>query len=67
MTLEYIKNLPLPFLLNVTMGITVTINNPNYGSFKYGNSTMSVTYHRDLVAEAPIEVDKIPARGKHDI
>ncbi|XP_057512857.1 uncharacterized protein LOC130794934 [Actinidia eriantha] len=66
-TLEYIKNLPLPFLLNVTLGITVIIDIPNYGSFKYGNSTASVTYHGDLVAEAPIEADEIPARGKHDI
>ncbi|XP_057497489.1 uncharacterized protein LOC130782243 [Actinidia eriantha] len=65
--LEYIKFFPLPFLLNVTLGITVTIDNPNYGSFKYGNSTAYVTYHGDLVAEAPIEADEIPARGRRDI
>ncbi|KAI3698111.1 hypothetical protein L6452_31223 [Arctium lappa] len=53
--------------LNVTLGILVTINNPNYGGFKYGNSTTYLTYRGDLVAEAPITEDSIPARGRHDV
>ncbi|PWA95426.1 late embryogenesis abundant protein, LEA-14 [Artemisia annua] len=52
---------------NVTLGIMVTIDNPNYGGFKYGNSTTYVTYHGSLVAEAPIMEATIPARGRHDV
>lgn len=52
---------------NATLGILVTVNNPNYGGFKYGNSTTRVTYHGELVAEAPITADLIPARGGHNV
>ncbi|XAR53772.1 hypothetical protein NMG60_11022453 [Bertholletia excelsa] len=57
-TLKHIK------LLNVTLGISLTIDNPNYGSFAYENSTAFVTYREELVARAPIEEDTVPARGK---
>ncbi|XP_071687896.1 uncharacterized protein [Rutidosis leptorrhynchoides] len=52
---------------NVTLGVTITVNNPNYGGFKYENSTSYVTYHGDFVAEAPVMEDTIPARGVHDV
>ncbi|KAI3676698.1 hypothetical protein L1987_86311 [Smallanthus sonchifolius] len=52
---------------NVTLGITVGINNPNYGGFKYENSTSYVTYHGDVVAVAPVMADTIPARGQHSV
>lgn len=66
-TLQNIKFFPVPFLLNVTLGITVIVENPNYGSFKYKDSTTYVTYHETDIAEAPIEHETIPARGTHDI
>lgn len=65
--LQNIKFFPFPFLLNVSLGITVIVDNPNYGSFKYEDSTTYVTYHGTEIAEAPIEHDTIPARGTHDI
>ncbi|KAM7506228.1 hypothetical protein LguiB_005132 [Lonicera macranthoides] len=65
--LEDIKLVPLPFHLNVTLGLVVTINNRNYGSFRYKNSTAYVTYRGTLAAEAPIKEDTIPARGKLDV
>ncbi|WOH11745.1 hypothetical protein DCAR_0831236 [Daucus carota subsp. sativus] len=65
--LQNIKFFPLPFLLNVTLGITVLVDNPNYGSFKYKDSTTYVTYHGTEIAEAPIQHDMVPARGTHDI
>ncbi|KAI3740952.1 hypothetical protein L2E82_31427 [Cichorium intybus] len=52
---------------NVTLGVTVTVKNPNYGGFKYGNSTAYVSYRGDVVAEAPIMEDFIPARGQRDV
>nr|XP_043611576.1 uncharacterized protein LOC122583218 [Erigeron canadensis] len=52
---------------NVSLGITVTIDNPNYGGFKYGDSMSYVTYRGDVVAEAPVTKDTIPARGQHNV
>lgn len=66
-TLQNLKFFPFPFLLNVSLAITVRVDNPNYGSFKYKDSTTYVTYHGTDIAEGPIESDTIPARGKHDI
>lgn len=66
-TLNYIKWIPFPFHLNVTLGIVVSVNNPNYGSFKYDNSTAYISYRGTAAADAPIEHDTIPARGSHDI
>ncbi|XP_074342324.1 late embryogenesis abundant protein At1g64065-like [Apium graveolens] len=66
-TLQDIKFVPFQLLLNVTLGITVKVDNPNYGSFKYKDSTTYVTYHGTEIAEAPIEHDTIPARGTYDI
>ncbi|KAL2483974.1 Late embryogenesis abundant (LEA) hydroxyproline-rich glycoprotein family [Forsythia ovata] len=66
-TLEYIKWVPIPFHMNVTLGIVVSVDNPNYGSFKYDNSTAYITYRGVAAADAPIEHDTIPARGSHEI
>ncbi|KAK1426582.1 hypothetical protein QVD17_15258 [Tagetes erecta] len=52
---------------NVTLGIAVMINNPNYGGFKYENSTSYVTYYGNVVALAPVTADTIPARGQHEV
>ncbi|XVF87687.1 hypothetical protein PTKIN_Ptkin18bG0140700 [Pterospermum kingtungense] len=52
---------------NVSLGLVLTVDNPNYGSFKYKNSTAYINYRGNLVAEAPIHNDSIPARAKHNI
>ncbi|KAF6137426.1 hypothetical protein GIB67_009902 [Kingdonia uniflora] len=56
------------FGLNVTLALVLTINNHrNYGSFKYDNTTAYLSYHGEVIAEAPLEGDLIPARSKHNI
>ncbi|KAL9346867.1 hypothetical protein Peur_061720 [Populus x canadensis] len=66
--LESIRWIIFPIqTLNITLGMVITVENRNYGSFKYQESTAYVSYRGDVVAEAPIEADTIPARGKHNI
>ncbi|MFS7987768.1 putative Late embryogenesis abundant protein, LEA_2 subgroup [Helianthus anomalus] len=68
LTLEsFSTNVFDPIDTNFTLGITVGIDNPNYGGFKYENSTSYVTYHGDVVAVAPVMADTIPARGQHNV
>lgn len=55
------------FKLNVSLGLVVTIKNPNYGSFKYKNGTASVYYHEEDIAAVQMEDGEIPARGTKDI
>ncbi|XP_059636078.1 uncharacterized protein LOC132278291 [Cornus florida] len=67
-TLEYVRLIIFPiFQLNVSLGVEVEIDNPNYGSFKYQNSTTHITYRGKHVADAPIAEDTIPSRGKHNV
>ncbi|KAJ9550162.1 hypothetical protein OSB04_014207 [Centaurea solstitialis] len=53
--------------INATIVLNVTINNRNYGSFKYHSSVAYVDYRGTLIAEIPIEEAKIPAHGKFTI
>ncbi|KAK7308830.1 hypothetical protein RJT34_05094 [Clitoria ternatea] len=53
--------------LNVTLGIFVRVKNPNYGSYSYNSSTSFINYRGNLVAEAPLPQDTIPARKDHNI
>nr|GMC90962.1 late embryogenesis abundant protein At1g64065-like [Ipomoea batatas]GMD86364.1 late embryogenesis abundant protein At1g64065-like [Ipomoea batatas]GME20573.1 late embryogenesis abundant protein At1g64065-like [Ipomoea batatas] len=74
-TLEHIKLVPIPgllpipvsFHLNITLGLLVTVHNPNYGSFRYQNSTAYITYRGVQAAQAPIHEDNIPARAQHNV
>ncbi|XP_023743780.1 late embryogenesis abundant protein At1g64065 [Lactuca sativa] len=52
---------------NITLGVTVTVKNPNYGGFKYEKSTTYMSYRGDVMAEAPLLEDSIPARGQRNI
>ncbi|KAE8718793.1 Protodermal factor 2 isoform 1 [Hibiscus syriacus] len=52
---------------NATIGLTVTVDNRNYGGFKYHNATAFINYRGNLVAEAPIGEDSISPRSKHNI
>ncbi|KAI4305128.1 hypothetical protein L6164_028514 [Bauhinia variegata] len=42
----------------------ITIENPNYASFRYHNSTAYVNYHDLVVSEVPMKAQLIPARSK---
>ncbi|KAM7271797.1 hypothetical protein ACFE04_031011 [Oxalis oulophora] len=53
--------------MNVTLDVIVTIDNKNYGSFKFKNSTVYLNYHEIIVAEIPVEEDLVPARRKINI
>ncbi|KAJ8761798.1 hypothetical protein K2173_004612 [Erythroxylum novogranatense] len=57
---------PVPFL-NFTLGIVINIDNRNYGSFKYKDSTAYVRYHSDVIGDAPITAAEIPARSKYNV
>ncbi|XP_021293460.1 uncharacterized protein LOC110423559 [Herrania umbratica] len=52
---------------NVTVGMIIAINNRNYGSFKFKNTTAFVTYRGGVVAEVPIIQSHVPAHGKLNI
>ncbi|XWS64100.1 hypothetical protein CRYUN_Cryun06bG0157900 [Craigia yunnanensis] len=53
--------------VNATVGMVVAINNPNYGSFKFKNTTAFVNYRGGIVAEVQIEQSLVPAHGKPNI
>ena len=71
-TLQSVKveggTLILPTLeLNVSLGILLTVENPNHASFSYHNSTAYLNYRGNLVAEAPLHEDTLPAHGALNI
>lgn len=53
--------------MNVTLGMVITIGNPNYGSFKYQNSTSYITYNDTIVGSVPIESKLVPARSEINV
>ncbi|KAK9077833.1 hypothetical protein SSX86_006171 [Deinandra increscens subsp. villosa] len=50
-------------LINASLGLTLTINNRNYGSFKFKDSIAYVYYRGMLISEVPVEHSEVPARG----
>ncbi|XP_038688808.1 late embryogenesis abundant protein At1g64065-like [Tripterygium wilfordii] len=67
-TLENFSVMVFPSIdFNATLRIVVGVNNRNYGSFKFENSTSYISYRENVIAEAPIEADTVPARGKLNI
>ncbi|KAM7525214.1 hypothetical protein LguiA_015116 [Lonicera macranthoides] len=66
-TLQSIKFSAIPFLLNVNLGINITIQNPNYGNFEYENGRVLVSYRGTVAGESPVSGEKIPGRGKVDL
>lgn len=49
--------------VNLTLGVDVSVWNPNHASFKYTNSTSYMFYRSSQVGEAPIPAGRIGARG----
>lgn len=62
----HLENFHLTYLSNetITVKVVVKVKNPNYESFKYKNTTASITYRGIIVALVPIEPRFVPARGK---
>ncbi|XP_027343346.1 uncharacterized protein LOC113855914 [Abrus precatorius] len=62
--LEHIQfSLLLNLTMNVSLGMMITIENPNYGSFEYTNSTGYINFHDTVVACVPMEAALVPARS----
>lgn len=67
-TLEKLELVVFPATkLNISLGILVRVENVNYGSFAYEKSRAFVSYHGNVIGEAPIKNDIVPARGKLNI
>ncbi|CAH1423560.1 unnamed protein product [Lactuca virosa] len=49
--------------INATLVLTLTIDNRNYGGFKFKDSIANVYYRGMLIAEVPVEHAQVPARG----
>lgn len=49
--------------INATLVLTLTIDNRNYGGFKFKDSIAYVYYRGMLIAEVPVEHSEVPARG----
>ncbi|KAF5196837.1 Early nodulin-like protein [Thalictrum thalictroides] len=53
--------------INASALLMVTINNRNYGSFTYKNTTAYIQYHGEVVGSVPMIGGTIPSRAKHNI
>lgn len=49
--------------VNLTLGVGVSVYNPNHASFKYTNSTSYMYYREMELGEAPIPAGQIGAKG----
>ncbi|WVZ00531.1 hypothetical protein V8G54_026600 [Vigna mungo] len=49
---------------NVSLGMVITMENPNYGSFEYPKATGYVNFDDSIVGEVPIEGELVPARDQ---
>ncbi|KAL4620162.1 hypothetical protein ACB092_06G133800 [Castanea dentata] len=52
---------------NITLDSIITIENPNYGVFRYKNTTSSVTFRGKVVGEAPIMDIYVPPHKKRNM
>ncbi|CAL1372614.1 unnamed protein product [Linum trigynum] len=57
---------PKPFL-NLTLGLVVEVENPNYGSFRYDDSSAYLVYRGGLVGVSPIPAGYQKARSTQTI
>ncbi|CAJ1956346.1 unnamed protein product [Sphenostylis stenocarpa] len=55
------------FTANVSLGMVITMGNPNYGSFEYHNATGYVNFHDNIVGEVPIKGELVPAFGQINV
>ncbi|KAE8663895.1 putative Melanoma inhibitory activity protein 3 [Hibiscus syriacus] len=53
--------------INATVPMVIAVNNRNYGTFKFKNTTGLINYRGDVDATVPIQQSLVPARGKFNI
>jgi len=53
--------------MNMTLGMVITIVNPNYAGFKYQNSISYINYHDTIVGNVPTESQLVPARSEINV
>jgi hypothetical protein len=53
--------------MNVTLGMAITITNPNYGSFKYQNSIGYIPYNDTIVGNVPMQSQFVSARSEINV
>ncbi|KAG9454129.1 hypothetical protein H6P81_007033 [Aristolochia fimbriata] len=57
----------LPILkLNLTLLVSVTVKNPNYGSFKYDETKVLIYYRGTQIGEGPIDAGSISSHESED-
>ncbi|KAJ1291161.1 hypothetical protein BS78_02G296800 [Paspalum vaginatum] len=56
-----------PPVLNLTVHVEVTVHNPNYASFRYGDVLTVVRYHGDGVGQSVVPAGEIGARATQTI
>lgn len=52
---------------NVSLGMVITIANPNHGSFKYRDSIGHINYRDTIVGEVPMGAELVPARSEINV
>jgi hypothetical protein len=57
----------LPPTLNLTFHMLVTIHNPNYASFRYGDVATAVRYHGADVGQSVVPAGEIGARATYSV
>ncbi|XP_071716559.1 late embryogenesis abundant protein At1g64065-like [Rutidosis leptorrhynchoides] len=63
-SLENLKVQLVPTIsINATLVLTLTVDNRNYGGFKFKDSIAYVYYRGMLIAEVPVEHSEVPARA----
>lgn len=56
-----------PNTTSAPLGIVITIVNPNYGNFKYVNSSGYLKYRDTIIAEVPLGIRSFPARSTTNV
>ncbi|CAN6199225.1 unnamed protein product [Urochloa humidicola] len=54
-------------MLNITVRVDVTVHNPNYAAFRYGDVLTLVRYHGDGVGQSVVPAGEIGARATETI
>jgi hypothetical protein len=59
--------LRFPPVINITVNVDVTVTNPNYASFRYGDVVTVVRYHGDGVGQTVMPAGEIGARATETV
>ncbi|KAF8669096.1 hypothetical protein HU200_051420 [Digitaria exilis] len=64
---EFTKILAIPPVFNLTVHVSVTVENPNYAAFRYGDVVTVVRYHGDGVGQSLVRAGEIGARAAETV